>query len=137
MAINKAVVLYMGNDGDKKKCGRCMMYLKDTSECSIHGKGIKVDKDKGVCGIYLHGKPMSSKDHPAMKLTTKEESGYTEDTPNGTNCMTCANKANEKATECKIVNGPIEAMGCCNGWVRNKVSKHDAMVSELQQHGGQ
>lgn len=133
--IEKSVVLYMANDGGKKKCGRCVMYLKDTSDCSIHGKGNKVSADKGVCGLYLHGKPMNSKDHPPMTLTTFQESGYTEKTPNGTNCQTCSNKTDEKATECKVVNGPIEPMGCCNGWKKETLSKHDQMVKELSNGG--
>ena len=112
--LSKPVVLYLASDGGKKKCGRCMMFLTDVGKCSVHGSGINITGDM-VCGFYIHGKPMTSKDHPPMKLVTPAESGLIGTNDGGTHCASCIHFS-PTGSACEIVEGYIEPNGCCNHW---------------------
>lgn len=112
--LDKAVVLYMGPEltGPKgANCGSCMMYLTDTSECSVVRPAVV--KSHGVCGLYVHGKPTTTEDHKPMKIVPKEVAGYTDDGP--TRCGTCEYALME-STACAKVAGQIHPYGCCNAY---------------------
>lgn len=117
--IPKPVVLYMdknlidaSGEGDAgASCGKCMMYLSDTSECSILDPS-EVDGDIGVCGLFVGGPSTTSKEHGPMKLVPAKVAGYTERGP--TMCGNCRNFLRPR--RCRVVEGEVEAGGCCNGW---------------------
>ncbi len=117
--LKQAVVLYMGEDLLDKgaehpkgaACGKCSMFLTDTSECSIL-KPAPVSGPRGICGLFVGGEAMTSEDHPPMLLVPREVAGYTDDGP--TRCGNCRNFRPPRG--CAIVEGKVEANGCCNGW---------------------
>lgn len=129
--LDQAVVLYMGPElldkAGKKAvvdepgaaCGKCMMFLKDTSECSIL-KPSKVDA-YGVCGLFVGGAPATSKEHPPMKLVPQETAGYSDDGP--TRCGTCAYF--EEPSACAKVSGEVDENGCCNGYERTGSGEYE------------
>jgi len=111
---DKQEVLYLGPDGGKKKCGRCIMFLTDVKKCSIHGPKVQIEESM-VCGFYIHGKPMTAKDHPPMALVTSQESGLINTRKGGTHCASCVHYL-KVAEACEEVAGHIEDDGCCNIW---------------------
>jgi len=113
--LNKQEVLYLGPDGGKKNCARCVMFLTDTKRCSIHGEKVPIEGSM-VCGFYVHGKPMTSKEHPPMTLVTPEESGLINTRDGGTHCASCMHYL-KVAQGCEKVMGHIEDDGCCNSWL--------------------
>jgi hypothetical protein len=120
--IAKAAVLYLpatllnvASDEPKGAvCGKCMMFLTDTSECSILDPP-EVDGERGVCGFFVGGRPMTSKDHPPMMVMPAAAAGYVEDGP--TRCGNCGHFI--KPNRCAVVRGSVEADGCCNAWKGN------------------
>lgn len=120
--IPQAVVLYMSRallDAGKREpeganCEKCMMFLTDTSECSVLVPA-KVSGPDGVCGLFVGGEAMaSSKSHMPMELVPKAVAGYSDQAP--THCGNCDNFL--PPVRCKQVDGAVEAAGCCNAWVR-------------------
>jgi len=123
--VSKEAVLYFGaNLIDKADgvslsglkgaaCGRCMMFLKDTSECSILIPS-RVNPQHGVCGLFIGGSPGTTKDHPPMKLVPKGPAGYYEGPGVPTHCGNCKNFTAPQV--CSIVEGWVEEYGCCNAW---------------------
>lgn len=119
--IPKPVVLYMGPElldraSQSPKgsvCGKCMMFLTDTSECSVLSPP-GVSGDRGVCGLFVGGEPMTSQDHPPMDLVPADVAGYSEDAP--TRCGTCRHYL--RPDRCAAVRGKVHPDGCCNGYVR-------------------
>ncbi len=117
--IAKPAVLYMDEElldrcSDTPKgavCDKCMMFLTDVSQCSVL-KPAQVSGPKGVCGLFIGGDAMTSKDHPAMKIVPREVAGYEEVGP--TRCLSCVYFKSPNA--CAKVEGEIEANGCCNHW---------------------
>lgn len=109
------VVLYMGPDlinGAGAYCGGCALFIKETSECAIL-KPAKVSEAHGVCGLYVPGKPGSAKTLKSLAAIPVSVAGYIEDAP--TKCGTCEYFL-KKEHACKVVEGKIEAGGCCNRW---------------------
>ncbi len=116
--LKQSVVLYMpkalidkAGDGPGARCGKCMMFLTDISACSILDPE-KVDGDKGVCGLFVGGEPVTSKDHKPMKFIPAEVAGYEEGGMVPTHCGRC--KYFESPASCKKVEGTVEDGGCCN-----------------------
>lgn len=114
--LDKSVVLYMpaamlDNPEGGFKCGVCMMGLKDTSECTILEPS-DIDLEYGVCGLFVPGKNMNSKEHPPMEIVQKDVAGYSEKAP--TYCGICRYFIPKNG--CKTVSGDIDYYGCCNHW---------------------
>lgn len=114
--LEKSVVLYMPanlnvNPEGGFKCGVCMMGLSDTSECVIL-EPANIDLEYGVCGLFVPGKNVKSKEHPPMEIVPKEVAGYFEGAP--TYCGICKHFIPKNG--CKLVSGHIDKYGCCNHW---------------------
>lgn len=105
--------------GHGAACGKCMMYLKDISKCSILVPS-KVSGERGVCGLFVGGKPVTSEDHSPMHLVPKVTAGYLENSSVPTHCGNCSNFSPDNygaEGDCKIVEGKVHEYGCCNGWM--------------------
>lgn len=111
------------------KCGKCMMFLTDTSSCTgvYHDddeKNFKVSGENGVCGWMGPGKPMTSKDHKSMPILPRRYVGYQEKGP--TYCGDCRYYEGNRRLEsskalCQKVGlrldpggEKVEYGGCCN-----------------------
>ena len=119
-----AVILNQAGSGAGvgAKCGKCMMFLTDTSSCTgvyhdDNKKNFKVSGDRGVCGWMGPGKPMTSKDHKSMPVLPRSYVGYQEKGP--TYCGSC--RYYEGAGLCREVGlrldpggEKVEYGGCCN-----------------------
>ena len=99
-------------------CGGCMMFLSDISACSILSPE-KVSAKRGVCGLFVGGKPATSKDHKPMKLVPSDVAGYYEGVGAPTHCGNCKNFRSMKGEAvgmCAVVAGSVHEDGCCNAW---------------------
>lgn len=109
------VVLYMGPElinGNGAYCGGCALFIRDLSHCAILSPA-KVDEKKGVCGLYIPGTSTNSTKMKALAAIPAKVAGYIEDGP--TKCGTCEYFL-RKEHACQVVEGKIEAGGCCNRW---------------------
>lgn len=133
--LTKVNVLYM-EDGGLKRCGRCVMFLKNTSECSIHGPGVKVDGENGVCYLYVHGKPMTAEEHPPMKLVTFKVSGYgAKPKLGGYSCGSCEYGGGSHCLHPCLDGFAIDNTGgCCNAWEGNESDA--SMVEQIKKQRG-
>ena len=126
--LNKDAVLYMppnliekGGPGGAV-CGRCIMYLGDTSQCAIL-RPPQVNGEHGVCGLFVGGKPTTSEEHPPMKIVPAEVAGYVTTGP--TKCGNCKYFEDEHRIgsqgngTCEVIKGIVNARGCCNAWSSN------------------
>ena len=116
MKLDKSVVLYMPanlnlNDPNGFRCGRCILGTSDTSECVILDPP-KISLEYGVCGLFIPGDNIKSKDHPNEEIVSREIAGYIETGP--TYCGIC--KYFSPPNSCKKVEGKIDELGCCNHW---------------------
>ena len=108
-------------DGSKKRCGNCMMWVKE-GKCSIHKKSLKIPKTK-VCGYHIFGKPTEKwMDHPGMDPVDKEMSGLDE-VGEGTICGNCKHYDDGNCYAVAPRDGQeppakVEEYGCCARWVR-------------------
>lgn len=132
----KAAVLYLPpkliGDDRGAACSRCMMFLKDAAQCSIlDPPGVK--GEKSVCGFYINGKPLSSKEHPPMRVMPKEWADYC-DSCAPTHCESCKYYVNpgKPSSVCRKVEGTVEAKGCCNAWEVRAVAATTKDVRALQ-----
>jgi len=118
--IDKPTVIYLGPEDNRKEfaCGGCMMFIKQTSECTIV-EDSKVDGVKGGCNLWVGGKSVEKRaDHPPMEIVTKEKVGYSDQGP--FTCKRCKNFVPMgDYGGCKIVEGTVHKDGCCNAWESN------------------
>lgn len=129
--LDPAVVLYMppatlNPDGrhEGARCGRCMMYMPDLKACTIvyvdGKKDTSVSGERGVCGLYVGGKPMKSNEtHKPMPTVPRSVAGYYEGDDVPTRCGKCKYFIAEEEA-CQKVAGKIEANGCCNAYEKAK-----------------
>lgn len=122
--LKKAVVLYYPAKqvGTKEgtSCGACMMFFGGGKCTVVEGK---IDGDNGVCGLYVFGEHMG----PTMEgMTPKSVVGYITNAP--THCGNCENYngGEDNSGSCKIVEGNVEALGCCNAWEAGKSDSEDS-----------
>jgi hypothetical protein len=115
--LEQPVVLYMPPkalqpSGVKKGavCGTCQMFSPHGSFCSIL-KPSNVNGYTGVCGLYVGGTPMAEE---ATEVVSAKVAGYI-DKGAPTRCGTCRFFIPE-TKECQIVEGTVEAYGCCHAW---------------------
>jgi len=110
-------VLYLNPEqvanADGCRCGRCMFFNADKSECFLTTPPA-CDADHGVCGLYLGGDSIFTKDGTPQKRMSKEAAGYITDAP--THCENCEYFIKEGKGGCQKVGGHIYAKGCCSGW---------------------
>ena len=102
------------------RCGGCMMFLTDTSQCTILDPA-PVNGKTGVCGLFVGGKAGTSKDHKPMKLVPPYIAGYVTNGP--TQCGNCTNfqgPAINATAMCAKVSGMVHKDGCCNLWESRK-----------------
>jgi len=124
-------ILNQGGKDIGARCGKCIMFLTDTSECGqvFKGKSHKVDGAKGVCSGMFPGKPMQrykngEEIHPLMDILPQEYAGYIDYGP--TYCGWCQHyqgdrKGKLEISTCSKVGlksdpdgEDIEYGGCCN-----------------------
>jgi len=116
--LDKAVVLYYPSKqvgtNEGTHCGKCMMFVRD--HCTVvEGK---IDGEDGTCGLYVFGKHMGPDMHGE---TPKSVVGY--ETSGPTHCGNCVNyQGDEYSGPCRIVEGTVEYLGCCNGWKEGKAN---------------
>lgn len=125
MSLSKAEVLYM-EDGGSKRCNRCMMFIKDVSACVILTPP-KVSGPDGVCGLYVHGHSVTSKDHAPMRLVSKSVAGYGESKGmGGYHCGNCGyGSGRARCAHPDLEAFPIDNFGgCCNAWVPRDAGVH-------------
>lgn len=116
--IEKPVVLYMDAalidaatpEPPGAACGKCALFIGDMSACEILVP--PQVSPTGVCGLYVGGQPTNSQADQPLGLVPAEVAGYIEEGP--TMCGNCANFI--KPVHCRIVQGQVEAGGCCNAW---------------------
>lgn len=92
-------------------CGTCMMFLRDTSQCSIL-RPPKVSGKTGGCRFYIKGDPTTSEKHPPMKIMPADVAGYSEEGP--FRCGNCEYFSG--VGYCKKFRAGVQEYGCCNGW---------------------
>ncbi len=124
--LDKQVVLYFPKEEigtqEGSHCGACMMFVRD--HCTVVKGTVKAKT--GVCGLYVHGEHMG----PDMRgMMPKNVAGYIDGTDSDglggkggnapTHCENCRfYMGGENSTgDCQKVEGPVEALGCCNAWM--------------------
>ena len=118
--LEKPVVLYMDAalidratpDPPGAACGKCALFIADMSACEILNP--PEVSPTGVCGLFVGGPPTASQQDQPLGLVPAEVAGYTDDGP--TMCGTCVYFI--RPMHCRIVQGQVEAGGCCNAWRR-------------------
>lgn len=124
--LTASEVLYM-DDGGLKRCGRCMMFLRDIGACTIHDAGafgavatrLGLRPADLVCGLYVHGPTTTVDEHgKPMKAVAPKESGLGR---GNTSCGNCRYGANRKTCEHPCLAGfAIDVHGgCCNAWTES------------------
>jgi len=91
-------------------CGNCRLYFGDregNGGCTVV-KGT-INGPRGICGLYVNGTPAKTGKSGTLDPSTV---GYELVGP--THCGSC--KFFDERGSCKIVEGQIEAGGCCNAW---------------------
>ena len=134
--LNKAVVLYMppqvlnpGESPTGASCGKCMMGLKEVSACTIvyidGTSRTNVDLERGVCGLYVGGGPVSVNDHKIMPTVPRSVAGYIESPGVPTHCGNCEywqGSGESRVGACRKVEGIINFWACCNAWEQEKLN---------------
>lgn len=115
-------VLYAapGPGGARKKCGNCMMFVREGS-CAIHERRVPVSTEH-VCGYHVHGQPMDKwMDHPGIVPVKPETSGL-ERIRGGTSCDTCRYYSSRLCLAVAGLSGKppakVHPRGCCARWDR-------------------
>lgn len=113
--LSQQAVLYMPPESINKagsdsgaRCGKCAMFNRSTSRCRITEPSL-CNAQHGVCGLYVGGEYLGGEPE---RLVSKEVAGYIEKAP--THCGNCEYFLGPD--QCKHVQGPVDANGCCNGW---------------------
>lgn len=103
----KVLYFQAGDIGTKEgaHCNECQFYKgkPKMGECQVVEGSI--NGEVGICGLYvLKGKKLD-----------KESASYSNGGP--THCGNCKfYEGNKISGDCKVVEGPVEFLGCCNGW---------------------
>ena len=121
--LKKEAVLYMtpeqldksGESGKGARCGKCMFFNAEKSECLITAPA-HCNAKHGVCGLFVGGKSIfAAGDEPTLNVS-KATAGYIEDEKNvPTRCGNCHYFLRSEGL-CRKVKGTIEADACCNKW---------------------
>jgi hypothetical protein len=130
--ITKTEVLYM-EDGGPKRCDRCIMWISDTSQCTIHPAEQAVSADQ-VCLLYVNGAPTNTQEGARPEgYVTADVSGLGE---GNTSCGNC--RYGNGRPECghpAITPFPIDNRGgCCNAW-RSLDGQPRLTIISLQREG--
>lgn len=114
--ISKPIVLYEGPDLNKKEftCAGCIFFIRDVDKCGIL-KPSGVDGDDG-CNLWIGGETTTSKTSNAKELVPSDVAGLTEGPFTCKRCRNFTQKNKNGDGVCKVVQGIVNADGCCNAW---------------------
>ena len=110
-------------DGSRKKCENCFMWVKNEKKCVILDKKLTINPTD-VCGYHVYGKPFENW-IDSVKYPIPEELAGLSKTEDGTSCDICKYYGNKKcyavATEDNgDIPATIDPKGCCARWAKKE-----------------